>query len=84
LALFQNTRVLEALTNTLIIGVISTIISTTLGHHGSHRPAPLSFKFKTLINGLVYLPILIPEIVMGLSLYWYCSPSAICLWANPL
>ncbi|MEG1159762.1 MAG: ABC transporter permease, partial [Acidaminococcaceae bacterium] len=26
------------------------------------------FKFKPVINGLLYLPILIPEIVMGLSL----------------
>ena len=44
-ALFQNRRVLEALTNSLFIAV-----------------------YKPVINGLLYLPILIPEIVMGLSL----------------
>jgi spermidine/putrescine transport system permease protein len=68
LALFQNTRVLEALTNTLIIGIISTIVSTTLGTTTAIALHRYQFKMKSFINGLVYLPILIPEIVMGLSL----------------
>lgn len=67
-ALFQNTRVLEALTNTLIIGFFSTIISTTLGTTAAIALHRYHYKFKAVINGLVYLPILIPEIVMGLSL----------------
>jgi spermidine/putrescine transport system permease protein len=67
-ALFQNTRVLEALTNTLIIGFFSTIISTALGTTAAIALHRYHYKFKTVINGLVYLPILIPEIVMGLSL----------------
>lgn len=67
-ALFQNTRVLEALTNTLIIGFFSTIISTALGTMAAIAMHRYRYKFKAVINGLVYLPILIPEIVMGLSL----------------
>ena len=67
-ALFQNTRVLEALTNTLIIGFFSTIISTALGTTAAIALHRYPYKFKAVINGLVYLPILIPEIVMGLSL----------------
>ena len=67
-ALFQNTRVLEALTNTLIIGFFSTIISTALGTTAAIALHRYRYKFKAVINGLVYLPILIPEIVMGLSL----------------
>lgn len=68
LTLLSNTRVLEALTNTLIIGVISTIISTSLGTIAAIALYRYQYKFKTAINGLLYLPILIPEIVMGLSL----------------
>ena len=68
LTLFSNTRVLEALTNTLIIGVISTVISTSLGTIAAIALYRYQYKFKTAINGLLYLPILIPEIVMGLSL----------------
>lgn len=67
-ALFNNTRVLEALTNTLIIGFTSTIVSTALGTTAAIALHRYQYKFKAVINGLVYLPILIPEIVMGLSL----------------
>ncbi|MEG0797774.1 MAG: ABC transporter permease [Acidaminococcaceae bacterium] len=67
-ALFKNRRVLEALTNSLIIAVISTIVSTILGTIAAIAINRYQFKFKPVINGLLYLPILIPEIVMGLSL----------------
>ena len=67
-ALFQNRRVLEALTNSLFIAVISTIASTTLGTIAAIALNRYQYKYKPIINGLLYLPILIPEIVMGLSL----------------
>ena len=67
-ALFQNRRVLEALTNSLFIAVISTIASTTLGTIAAIALNRYQYKYKPVINGLLYLPILIPEIVMGLSL----------------
>lgn len=67
-ALFQNRRVLEALTNSLFIAVISTIASTTLGTIAAIVLNRYQYKYKPVINGLLYLPILIPEIVMGLSL----------------
>ena len=66
--LFNNRRVLEALINTLIIGFASTIVSTTLGTIAAIALHRYKFKMQSVINGLVYLPILIPEIVMGLSL----------------
>ncbi len=66
--LFNNRRVLEALINTLIIGFSSTIVSTTLGTIAAIALHRYKFKLQSVINGLVYLPILIPEIVMGLSL----------------
>ena len=66
--LFNNRRVLEALINTLIIGFASTIVSTTLGTIAAIALHRYKYKMQSVINGLVYLPILIPEIVMGLSL----------------
>ncbi|MBR0293686.1 MAG: ABC transporter permease, partial [Acidaminococcaceae bacterium] len=66
--LFNNRRVLEALINTLIIGFSSTVVSTTLGTIAAIALHRYKFKLQSVINGLVYLPILIPEIVMGLSL----------------
>ncbi|MDY6303710.1 MAG: ABC transporter permease [Succiniclasticum sp.] len=66
--LLNNRRVLEALINTLIVGCISTIVSTALGTTAAIALHRYKFKAQNAINGLLYLPILIPEIVMGLSL----------------
>ena len=66
--LFQNRRVLEALMNSLFIAVVSTVVSTVLGTIAAIALNRYQYKCKPVINGLLYLPILIPEIVMGLSL----------------
>lgn len=68
LHLFQNRHVLDALFNTLFIGVISTIISTTLGTMAAMALHKYRYRLQGFLDGLIYLPILIPEIVMGLSL----------------
>ena len=68
LSLFKNRRVLEALTNSLIVAVASTLVSTILGTTAAIALNKYQYKYKNVINGLLYLPILIPEIVMGLSL----------------
>ena len=59
-SLFQNRRV--------FIAVISTVVSTVLGTIAAIALNRYQYKCKPVINGLLYLPILIPEIVMGLSL----------------
>ena len=66
--LLNNRRVLEALINTLIVGIASTVVSTALGTIAAIALHRYKYKMQSVINGLVYLPILIPEIVMGLSL----------------
>ncbi len=67
-ALLSNSRVLDALLNSLIIAGISTLVSTLLGTFAALALNRYQYKYKNVINGLLYLPILIPEIVMGLSL----------------
>ncbi len=76
-SLFNNRRVLEALTNSLAVACISTVISTVLGTTGAMALNRYKYRFKAAINGLLYLPILIPEIVMGLSLLVLFSQTAI-------
>jgi spermidine/putrescine transport system permease protein len=68
LSLFKNRRVLEALTNSLIVAFASTLVSTILGTTAAIALNKYQYKYKNVINGLLYLPILIPEIVMGVSL----------------
>ena len=66
--LFNNRHVAEALANTLIIGFISTAVSTILGTTAALALHKYRYKYRGILNGFIYLPILIPEIVMGLSL----------------
>ena len=66
--LFHNTDLIEAFLNTLIIAFTSTIISTVIGTISAVGLYKYNFKGKKLINGLVYIPIVIPEIVLGISL----------------
>lgn len=66
--LFQNTNLIEAFTNTIIIALTSTIISTILGTISAVGLHKYNFPFKNLINKLIYIPIVIPEIVLGISL----------------
>ena len=84
LSLFKNRRVLEALTNSLIVAVASTLVSTVLGTTAAIALNNYQYKYKNVINGLLYLPILIPEIVMGLSLLVLFSQAHIPLGKTSL
>jgi len=66
--LFQNKLLMEALWNTLLVAGISTIISTIIGTISAYALKRFSFPFKSLINELLYIPVVIPEIVLGISL----------------
>ena len=66
--LTQNRTLLEAFKNTLIVAVISTFVSTVIGTVSAFGLSRYDFKGKKLINGLIYIPIVLPEIVLGISL----------------
>jgi spermidine/putrescine transport system permease protein len=84
LSLFKNTRILDALSNSLIIAVVTTAVSTVLGTMAAISLARYRFKHQKAINNLLYLPILIPEIVMGLSLLVMFAQLKIPLGKNTL
>lgn len=66
--LFNNPMLLEALFNTLIVALISTLVSTIIGTMSSYALKKFDFPFKKFINELLYIPVVIPEIVLGISL----------------
>ncbi|MBI2839041.1 MAG: extracellular solute-binding protein [Acidobacteria bacterium] len=66
--LAHDRPILEAAQNTFIVAIISTVASTILGTAtalGMHR---FHFRFKRVMEAALYVPIVIPEIVMGVSL----------------
>ena len=65
---FKNRPLMESLTNTLIIGVISTVIATIIGTIGAIGLSKYKFRGKKIIDKLLYIPIVIPEVVLGIAL----------------
>lgn len=66
--LFTNSSVVEYLWNSLYIAVAATVISVIIGTIGAVGLIRFEFKVKKLINNSLYIPIVIPEVVLGLSL----------------
>ncbi len=66
--LFADQAVGKAAVNTLIVAVASTIVATFIGTMTALALSRYSFFGKTAFEGLLYIPIIIPEVVMGVSL----------------
>lgn len=59
---------MQALSNTLLVGLVSTLIATTLGTMIALSLARSNLPGKRIIDGLMFLPVVIPEITQGVSL----------------
>lgn len=67
-SLLSNDRMLEALGNSLIVAGISTTLATVLGTAAALAVYRSRGKSGAIVHSFMYMPILIPDIVMGLSL----------------
>jgi spermidine/putrescine transport system permease protein len=65
---FKNQPLMTSLYNSLVIAVLTTVISTVVGTIGAVGLNRYDFPGKKLIDDLLYIPIVIPEIVLGISL----------------
>ena len=66
--LLQDQELLKIVANTLIVSVVSTILSTIIGTMAAYGITRYKFKGKSILMNILYIPIVIPEIVMGVSL----------------
>lgn len=66
--LFLNTSLIDAFKNTMFVSIISTFVSTVIGTISAIGLKKCDFFGKKLINELLYIPIVIPEIVLGIAL----------------
>jgi len=67
--LFQNERLLDAAWITLRVAVISASIATVLGTIAAVVMARMGrFRGRTLFSGMIYAPLVMPEVITGLSL----------------
>src|SRR4051812_14148537 len=66
--LLEDDRLIGATINTLKVALISTIFSTIIGTLLALAMERYRFRGRTAVDALLYMPIVIPEIVMALSL----------------
>lgn len=66
--LATNYSLLAALKNSLLIAFISSIASVMIGTLAAIGLYRHNFKGKAVMDGLLYVPIVIPEIVLGIAL----------------
>jgi spermidine/putrescine transport system permease protein len=71
--LLDDKRLIGAAINSLRVALISTAVSTVIGTLAALAMERYRFRGRTGVDGLLYLPIVIPEIVMALSLLAFFS-----------
>lgn len=71
LRLADNDRVLEALRNSLMVATVATLLATALGTLGAVALARLRFRGRTAVETLMYLPMVLPELVLGIALLMF-------------
>lgn len=71
--LWENDLALSAARNTLVLGLVSTTISTVLGTMLAYGLVRYPFPGKGLVSRLLYLPVFIPDIVLAVALLLFYS-----------
>ncbi|MCK6628745.1 MAG: ABC transporter permease [Anaerolineae bacterium] len=65
--LANDPAILSAFTNTIIVAFVTTLLSTAIGTMISLAMERHQFPFKLPLDAVLYMPIIIPEIVIALA-----------------
>jgi spermidine/putrescine transport system permease protein len=67
-AIWRDAVLVRSLQNSLIVAVITTLLSVVLGTGGAWLLYRYRFPAVRLVQTLVFIPMIIPEVIMGVSL----------------
>lgn len=70
---FHKREVLAAVSNTIIVGLFASIFSTVLGTLSALAIFKYKSRLQEIHTALLYIPLVLPEILMGLSLMIFFS-----------
>jgi spermidine/putrescine transport system permease protein len=65
---FRDRPLMDALLNSVLIAAGTTVVSVTLGTAGAWLCYRYRFRFIRAIRAAIFVPMLIPEIILGISL----------------
>ncbi|MDR2197079.1 MAG: ABC transporter permease [Coriobacteriales bacterium] len=63
-----NTQLMDSLVNTLIVASCSTLLSVIIGSLAAVGMYRYRFRGRAAIDALLYIPVVIPEVVLGIAL----------------
>jgi spermidine/putrescine transport system permease protein len=67
-ALWRDTVLVRTLKNSLIVATFTTAISVVLGTAGAWLLHRYRYRASSLLETLVFLPMIVPEVILGVSL----------------
>lgn len=70
---WNNSSLIEALGNSLTIATLSTVFSLVLGTMAAIMLWRFRFPFKSAVDGVMSLPIIVPEICLGVAFLIFFS-----------
>jgi spermidine/putrescine transport system permease protein len=71
--MFRDDRIADAFQTTMVIAITSTLIATTLGTMLALALERYHFRGRAALDATLYLPIIIPDIVMAVALLAFFS-----------
>ena len=77
--LWRDANILLAARNSLIIATVSTLVATIIGTLAALSLQRYSFRGKTFSEATLYIPVIIPEVVMGIALLAFFVQAGISL-----
>ncbi len=82
--LAQNERIIDAAYNTFVVAIISTTLATIIGTMVALAMDRYNFFGKSVFDGVLYMPIIIPDIVMALSLILFFVFIGMSTWTQSI
>lgn len=73
--LIGNDDMMRALRNTVIVAVISTAVSVVLGTAAAISMERYRFRSQRTLDGLMYLPIIIPDVTMAVMMLLFFAQA---------
>ncbi len=66
--LFQSEEIILALRNTILVGIVATVIATILGIITALSLENKKYSGRKMLSGMIFIPLVMPDILMGVSL----------------
>jgi len=81
-SMLHNQVLMEAFQNSLVVCFVSTLVSTVIGTLGAVAIHRYKFPGKGFLENMLYIPVVIPEVVLGISLLSVYTAASIPLSLN--